>query len=134
MSIGKKILFLLLAIVPLIFFGLYMYEIIDLITLQQEQLLGNMFPTENIFIERFGIMFLYVGIGGILSLVAMVFYILDVVSNKKFVNENSSLKVVWLLIVILLSNLGMIIYFFVEIVNRKEGIDYHAKPITDRTN
>lgn len=135
MSAGKKVLFALLAFAPLPFIGMYIYTIFSMVTdLSYMQDLGNTPGPPLEMFQYVGQMFLYIGLGGILALTGMIIYILDIVKNKKFVDANSSLKIVWLLIVILLSNIGMIVYFFAEIISRKEGEDYQAPPITDRTN
>lgn len=86
------------------------------------------------FIQNFGIIIMYIVLAGLITLVAMIIYVLDVVKNKKFQGENSSLKIVWLLIVVLMGSIGMIVYFFVEIIGRKVDEEYAAPPITERSN
>ena len=133
MSPIKKILLGILTVAPIPLFGMYIYGFIKFFSFipEMEHTTG---PPPVEFFQHFGLLFLYIGLAGIISLIALIIYIIDIVNNKKFVNENSSMMVVWILIVILLSTIGMIVYYFVEIISRKEGEDYTAIPITDRTN
>ncbi len=134
MSNTKKVLLGLLTIAPFPLFGMYIYNIFKFLLFipEMEQSGAGLPPPE--FLQNFGLLFIYIGLAGLLGLVALIIYIIDIVNNKKFVGPNSSMKIVWLLIVILLSSIGMLVYFIVEIIGRKEGEDYRITPITDRTN
>ena len=134
MSTSRKFWLGLLTVAPIPLFGMYIYSIFEMMTsiATMENAGHETMPLE--FFQNFGTMFLYIGLAAIIGLIAMILYILDIVKNNKFVGTNSSMKVVWILIVILLSTIGMIVYFIVEIIPRKEGEDYYAPPITERTN
>jgi len=132
MSTAKKTGLFLLTIAPIPLFGMYIYSFFNIFSRLDELEHANMPPTD--FMQNFGIMFTYIILAGIITLVALILYILDIVKNKKFQGEQNSMKVVWLLIVILLGTIGMIVYFFVEIIGRSEDEDYQIPPVTDRTN
>lgn len=132
MSVSKRIWYGILAIAPIPLFGMYIYSFFQLIPnfLVLEELEAP--PTE--FFLHFGKLFIYIALAGILSLVGMIIFILDVVKNKKFQGANSNLQVVWILIIILLSTIGILVYYFVEIIPRKENENYSIPLVTDRTN
>lgn len=132
MSTPKKIGYFLLALSPIPFFGMYIYSFFTMFSNLDYLENANLPPSD--FMQNFGMIFTYIIIAMILTLVGMIIYVLDVVKNKKFQGEQSSLKIVWLLVVILMGMIGMIVYFFVEIMGRKEGEDYEVPPITERTN
>jgi len=70
------------------------------------------------FIGRMAPMFLYILLSVVLSLGMIVYYIIDITRNPKFQSGDNS-KVIWILVVIFGSTIGMIAYFIAEIYPRK---------------
>ncbi len=132
MTNAKKFWLGVLTFAPLPLMALYIYSFFQLF--MRMSTIENMgTQPQNIF-EDFGKMFIYIAVAAIISIITMIIFIMDIVKNKKFQNSNSNMQIVWILIVILLSTLGIIVYYFVEIFPRKEGEDYHTPDVTDRIN
>ena len=134
MSTTKKFLYGFLAFAPIPFFVLYIYTFFSRFIQNIPTLENNpeQFPTE--LFQDLGIIFLYAALAGFISLTALIVYILDAMKNKNFEGNNSNMKIIWVLIFLFLSSIGMIVYFFSEIIPRKENENYTSPPITDRTN
>lgn len=72
------------------------------------------FPVE--FFKTFGLIFTTLLVGGIISLVLMIYYIVHANDNKR--NDNTK-KIMWTLILIFTAPLGSMVYYFVEIIPKK---------------
>ncbi len=58
-------------------------------------------------------------LGILLTFGTLIYYIIDIVKNPKF-QDGGNNKLIWILVVVLLGTIGMIVYFFSEIMPRKE--------------
>lgn len=112
MSKSGKLLLGALTLLPVLFLGFYMFSFFrifsELATIQpgnQPQLPENFFN-----------LFLYIGLVAMLSLGLLIYYLLHITRNPKFMqHDQSSNKIVWVLVVVLGGFVGMIAYFFMEI-------------------
>lgn len=119
MSNSKKIIIGFLTVLPLAFFLVYIMSIFSFVrNAQQIEAAGGMNNPEEVM-GMLGPMFMYMGIAILISLGLLVFYIVDIVKNPKFEGPGNN-KLVWILIVLFTGMLGELIYFFVEIMPRKE--------------
>lgn len=72
---------------------------------------------EEHFFENFILLFILIIVGIISGFALMIYYIIHANSNPKF---DSNQKLMWILILVLSSFLGNIIYYFVEIIPQKQ--------------
>lgn len=75
------------------------------------------FIDDQYFLNNFFILIILVLVGAISGFVLMIYYIIQANSNPKF---DSNQKLMWILILVLSSFLGNIIYYFVEIIPQKQ--------------
>ena len=74
---------------------------------------------EEAVMQSLGPMMAMIGLMVVLSFGLLIYYIVDVVRNPKWVNQSNN-KVLWVLVLIFGGSLGMIVYYFVEILKRPE--------------
>ena len=74
---------------------------------------------EKDIMKGFVTMLVVMGIGILLSLGLLIYYMIDVTKNPKLQNSGTK-KVMWIVALIFTGVLGMIVYFFAEIFPRKE--------------
>ncbi len=72
---------------------------------------------EQVFFKNFFILFVLILIAILAGFALMIYYIIHVNSNPNF---DSNQKLMWILILVLSSFLGNIIYYFIEIVPEKQ--------------
>lgn len=119
MSKSKKIIIGFLTILPLAFFLAYFMSIFSFVkNAQQMEQAGGMDNPEEVM-GLLAPMFIFIGIAILISLGMLVFYIVDIVKNPRFQSPGNN-KLIWILVVLFAGMLGKLIYFFVEIMPRKE--------------
>ncbi len=62
----------------------------------------------------FGIMFVILGLTGLVTLALTIYYLIHVVNNKHL-NPANNEQLIWILILLLAGNLGQIIYWYMKI-------------------
>lgn len=65
------------------------------------------------------LLFGYIGIIIFLSIGLLIYYLIHIAKNPKFKQDSTS-KLVWILIVLLAGAIGMLVYFFIEIWPEKK--------------
>ena len=117
MSITKKFWLGVLTFLPFILFLVYLFLFFVV-------LIGNIHELENSthndelpeFFRSIALIISILIIGGIISLIMMIYYIVHAHDNKQ--NDNTK-KIMWTLILIFTSPLGSMVYYFVEIIPNK---------------
>jgi len=114
MSTSKKIWLGILTFLPFILFVVYFVLFFTLIIGNIQDLEQNNhreFPVE--FLKGFALVFLPIILASILSLIIMVYYIVHANNN---INNDNGKKIMWTLILIFVSSIGCLVYYFVEIL------------------
>ncbi len=75
------------------------------------------FIDEEYFLENFIMLVIFVLVAAVFGFVLMIYYIIHANSNPKF---DTNQKLMWILILVLSSFLGNIIYYLVEIIPQKQ--------------
>lgn len=119
MSSTKKVIIGILTILPIVLFALYLIYIFSFILeIGEIERRGTISDPEDImrgFVPVFMLILLMI----LNSLGMLIFYLIDITRNPKFQNGGNE-KLVWILVVLFASMLGMMAYFIVEIYPRKE--------------
>ena len=117
MSSRSKIWLGILTFLPFVLFFVYiiLFFTVFLGTITElEQSHHEGFPSE--IIKTLLVVFLPILIAIIISLIIMIYYIVHANNNP---NNDSGKKIMWTLILILIANIGSIVYYFVEILPDK---------------
>lgn len=114
MSTSNKVWLGILTFLPFVFFIVYLVLFFTLFLgsihhLEQSQ--HDEFPIQ--FIRDLFIVFIPLIISGIISLIITIYYIVHANSNKK---NDTAKKIMWTIILIFVSCIGCIVYYFVEIL------------------
>ncbi|MEX0998257.1 MAG: hypothetical protein WDZ45_14485 [Flavobacteriaceae bacterium] len=72
---------------------------------------------EEVFFESFIILFILIIVAILSGIALMIYYIIHANSNPNF---DSNQKLIWILILVLSSFIGNIIYYFIEIIPDKQ--------------
>ena len=120
MSKNKKIILGFITCLPIIFFIWYFIAIFAFIgDIHNMEQTGNFQgPTEPM-----GIManlLLPILLAVVITLGLLVFYLVDIHTKNHKLRTEKNGKLIWTLVVLLAGNLGMIVYFFIEVMPRKE--------------
>jgi hypothetical protein len=107
MSKSKKILIGVLSILPVIFFALYFFSFISMMFFERGPVNQDGGPAISFLIS-----ILMAIIGTILTLVMTIYHVIYI---SKSTTMNSSDKLVWILVVVLLNWIGDIIFWYVKI-------------------
>ena len=117
MTRSKKIWLGILTFLPIfcmmLYFVFFFFFFFGIYTSEKT---GNTSEVSPVFFANFGLMFLFIILAVISGLAMMIYYIIHANSNPKF---DSNQKLMWILILVLASGIGSIVYFFVEIVPKK---------------
>ncbi len=114
MSIANKIWLGILTFLPFVLFVTYLVLFFTLFLgsiHQLEQSHHDEFPIH--FIRDLFIVFIPLIIAGIISLIITIYYIVHANSNIK---NDTAKKIMWTIILIFVSCIGCIVYYFVEIL------------------
>lgn len=107
LAIGPFVLFILCFVSYFaFFFSMFM---------NMEQLENQTEPPMEIFIGL-GIFFIIFFLAMIISLFSLIYFVLHAAKNPNLAEGN--MRIVWILIIILISGIGNIVYWFVEIKNK----------------
>lgn len=118
MSSTKKIILGILTILPFVFMVIYFIEFFSIfLNFFNLDTLEPIAP--EVIYDNIGRLFFYSIATMILTIGLMIYYIIDIVNNPKFQNGGNS-KLIWILVVILASMIGMIAYFLTEVYPRKK--------------
>lgn len=120
MSTSKKIWLGILTFLPFVLFIFYLVLFLTLF-------LGNIhemqhshhdeFPVQ--FIRDIIIVFIPLFVAGILSLIITIYYIVHANNN---LNNDTAKKIMWTIILIFVSSIGCIVYYFVEIISSPKAL------------
>lgn len=121
MTRRKKIWLGILTFLPLLFviiyiicFAVYMFSFVNVLEAQA----GDPEVADpTIFFGMFGIMFFMIFLSIISTIALLIYYIIHANGNPKF---DSNQKLIWILILVLASGIGNIIYYFVEILPKEK--------------
>lgn len=75
--------------------------------------------SESQIMAGLGIFILIAVITAIVSLLSFVYFLIHAAKNPNLDNNNSSMRVVWILVIVLVSGLGPLIYWIAEIESKK---------------
>lgn len=120
MSKSKKIILGILTFLPLILLILYFVLFFSMfLKIPQANASGEVIQPDEI-LGAMGPLFAILGTMVLVSIGLVVYYLVDIFQyNPKFKSGGNS-RLMWTLIVLLAGMIGMIVYFFAEIVPRKE--------------
>lgn len=107
LAIGPLILFILCFVSYFVFFFSIFINV--------DQFENSEKPPMEIFMGM-GVFFVLFFLAMILSLLSLIFFVLHAAKNPLL--EEGNMRIVWILIIILLSGIGNIVYWFVEIKNK----------------
>ena len=131
MSTSKKIWLGILTFLPFIFFISYFVLFFTVFIGNIHQLEqthhGDEFPLE--LIQSLFLVFIPIIIASILSLAIMIYYIVHANNNP---NNDSGKKIMWIIILIFVSSIGCVVYYFVEILPSKPKFS-ETKSLDDQT-
>jgi len=103
----------ILTFLPVIFISVFLFLFITLF-------LSNIYNFENIennlrvdFIRSMIISFIFLVIAVIIKLGLLIYYVIHVSDNQK---NDSTKKIMWILILVFVGTIGSIIYYFMEIL------------------
>ncbi len=120
MSNTKKTILGILTFTPLIFLILYFFAAYNMMMSIADIEHSGHFNSPEEMMQKMKPMFAYMFMLMGISIALLIIYLLDIFSwNKKLANEGNT-KLIWALIVLFTGMIGMIVYFFAEIVPRKE--------------
>ena len=77
---------------------------------------SNLPPT--LILSEIGLFFVLIMITALLSMASLVFYIVHAVQNPNLKENN--LLIVWILLFVFVSGIGQLIYWIIEILNKKK--------------
>lgn len=106
LAIGPMIAFILLIAGYFVFF----FSIVTNIE-QLENNPGNGFPAA--FLGGFAFFFVMIVIVSLISLLSLIYFVIHAAKNPNL--EEGNIRVVWILILVLISGIGQFIYWLVEI-------------------
>jgi len=120
MSPSKKVVLGFLTFLPIILLIAYFVFFISLFMAAVQAESHNAGSTDpgNIA-SNISMMILFIVISIFVSLGLLIYYLVHAVNNKSF---DGNQRLIWVLILILASGIGSIIYFFVEIAPRKPKV------------
>lgn len=116
MSKSSKIILGVLTFLPILFFVAYFISIFSII--KSVAVEGVADPSGMAFVPNsvYAAM-IWMGIAILMTLGLWVYYIIHIVKNSKFnTPTQSSSKLIWILVVVFGGVLGMIVYYFVEVL------------------
>jgi len=73
----------------------------------------------SVFLQNFILFFVFIFVTIFISLGSLIFYILHAVQNPNLKQHN--LLLIWILLFVLVSGIGQLIYWIVEIIGKKTG-------------
>ncbi|MAM29003.1 MAG: hypothetical protein CMC13_08265 [Flavobacteriaceae bacterium] len=103
------------AIIYIICFALYFISFASIIEHEASDASIN---NPGFLVGSFGLMFLMILIAVISSIGLMIYYIIHANSNPNF---DSNQKLIWILVLVLAGGIGNIVYYFVEILPKKQN-------------
>lgn len=107
LAIGPFVLFILCFVSYFaFFFSMFM---------NMEQLENQNEPPMEIFLGM-GVFFILFFVAMILSLFSLIYFVLHAAKNPNLVEGN--MRIVWILIIVLISGIGNVVYWFVEIKSK----------------
>ncbi|MEN8125145.1 MAG: PLDc N-terminal domain-containing protein [Bacteroidota bacterium] len=117
MKKSTKIWLGILTFLSVLFFVIYIVGIFTLIVSHIPELENNNgeFPLE--FFKSFIVILIFILIAIIIKFGLMIYYIIHASNN---VNNDSSKKIMWILILVFVGFIGNIVYYFLEILPLKE--------------
>lgn len=114
MSSSSKIWLGILTFLPFVLFIVYLTLFLTLFLEsihQMDQSHHDEFPVQ--FIRNIFIVFIPLIIAGVISLILTIYYIVHANNNVK---NDTAKKIMWTVILIFVSSIGCVVYYFVEIV------------------
>ena len=114
MTTSSKIWLGILTFLPVVLFIVYLFLFFTVFISnihQLEQTHHDNFPIE--LIQSLVVVFIPVIVASLLSLGLMIYYIVHANNNPK--NDNGK-KIMWIIILIFVTSIGSIVYYFVEIL------------------
>lgn len=114
MSSSSKIWLGILTFLPFVLFIVYLTLFLTLFlesVHQIDQSHHDEFPVQ--FIRNIFIVFIPLIIAGVISLILTIYYIVHANNNVK---NDTAKKIMWTVILIFVSSIGCVVYYFVEIV------------------
>ena len=118
MSTSKQIWLGILTFLPFVLFIAYFVLFFTVF-------IGNIHQLENtnhgdefpiVLIQSLALVFIPIIIASILSIAIMIYYIVHANNNP---NNDSGKKIMWIIILVFVSSIGCVIYYFVEILPSK---------------
>lgn len=120
MSNSKKIWLGILTFLPfilvVIYFALFFTVLLGNIH-QLEQTHHDEFPIE--LIQSIFIIFIPIFLSIVITLIIMIYYIVHANNNP---NNDNSKKIMWTLILVFITSIGSLVYYFVEILPNKNNL------------
>jgi magnesium-transporting ATPase (P-type) len=114
MSKSSKIVLGALTFLPIVLFTAYfvwmMYMLSDIIPVSES---GHL-PVD-VSVSFLLPMFVLIGLGSVVSLGLLIYYIIHITRNPRFQKPGDNNKLVWILLVIFAGIVGQLVYFFMEI-------------------
>ncbi len=119
MSSTKKIIIGILTVMPIFCILFYAYLVFSLAINANEMTDSGELTSPDEFLRSLAPAVAALILGIVLTFGTLIYYIIDIVKNPKF-QDGGNNKLIWILVVVLLGTIGMIVYFFSEIMPRKE--------------
>ncbi len=108
-----------LAIAPMVLFAVLFigyFAFIFTMVFQVENMENE--PPPFGFFAGFGVFFVLIMLTVLLSLFSLVFFILHAAKNPNLENNNSNMRLVWILIMVFVGGIGQLIYWIAEIKSK----------------
>lgn len=124
MSKSGKIFTGILSLLPLISFAAYFIFFLSFM-LRTFMTIGSGKPPEEVmlmnnealFINNFIVMAALIGLMSLISIIALIYFIVHIAGNKTFDNNE---RVVWILVVVFVGMIGFPIYWYLKIWKEEE--------------
>lgn len=113
MSLNKKIILGVLTFIPVVFFALCLFIFLRFFFVSLSSPQYDPYLNEEYFITNLALLIVLILASIVIGVGMMIYYIVHANSNPKF---DSNQKLIWILILVLTSFLGNIVYYFVEII------------------
>lgn len=116
LSKGQKILMLLIALLPMIFFVTYFFMFFDMMFSRSQELFRS--PENGFFPPFMWRLMIPMGLAAISQLLVLILYLLHAMKNPRLKEGND--RLVWILVLLFANFIGAVIYWWLQIWQDKE--------------